>query len=138
MRKESVRKGVEYIGSRFRKRRQKGRFLPVGAILRSLAGPALGALHGGKKTFGGKNDDCAAADKPRQKTLLRRRVTTKRLTLPNGQSFLCRYEVVSRKILPRNVTITRTQKVGPRRQRKRKTHQGGSLLGNRHLPQQVC
>ena len=49
MRKESVRKGVEYIGSRFIKRRQKGGFLPVGAILKSLAGPALGALHGGKK-----------------------------------------------------------------------------------------
>ena len=104
MRKKCVRKGVEYIGSRLRKRRQKGRFLPV--------------------------------DKSRQKTLFRRRVTTKRLTLPNGQSFLCRYEGVCRKILPRNVTITRTQKIGPRRQRK--THQGGSILGNRHLPQQVC
>ena len=136
MRKKCVRKGVEYIGSRIRKRRQKGRFLPVGAILRSLPGPALGALHGGKKTFGGKKGDCAAVDKSRQKTLFRRRVTTKRLTLPNGQSFLCRYEGVCRKILPRNVTITRTQKIGPRRQRK--THQGGSLLGNRHLPQQVC
>ena len=118
MRKESVRKRVEYIGSRFIKRRQKGRFLPVDAILKSLAGPALGALHGGKKTFGGKKGDCAAVDKSRQKTLLRRRVTTKRLTLLNGQSFLCRYEGVCRKILPRNVTITRTQKIGPRRQRK--------------------
>ena len=51
MRKESVRKGVEYIGSRFIKRRQKGGFLLVGAILKSLAGPALGALHGGKKNI---------------------------------------------------------------------------------------
>ena len=46
MRKQSVRKGVWYIGVRRRKRRQKGGFLPVGAILGSLAGPALGALAG--------------------------------------------------------------------------------------------
>ena len=46
MRKQSVRKGVWYIGGRRRKRRQKGGFSPVGAILGSLAGPALGAVAG--------------------------------------------------------------------------------------------
>ena len=56
MRKQSVRKGVWYIGGRRRKRRQKGGFLPVGAILGSLAGPALGAVAGPvvKKIFRGK------------------------------------------------------------------------------------
>ena len=67
---------------------------------------------------------------PRQKMLLRPRVTPLWVTLPNGQSFLARYERVSRKVLPRNVTIARTWQIGPRRQRKRKTQQGSILLGN--------
>ena len=52
------------------------------------------------------------------------------MTLPNGQSFLARYERVSKKVLPRNVTIARTQQIGKRRQRKCKIQQRGSLLGN--------
>ena len=52
------------------------------------------------------------------------------MTLPNGQSSLARCKRVSRKILPKNVTKTRTQQIGPRGQRKCKTQQGGSLLGN--------
>lgn len=72
MRKQSVRKGVWYIGGRRRKRRQKGRFLPVGAILGSLAGPALGALAGPvvkKKYLVEKNG--VAIDIPRQKNTVK-------------------------------------------------------------------
>lgn len=77
-----------------------------------------------------KNDVANSADMPRQKIFLRRRVTPKRMTLPNGKSSLARCKRVSRKILPKNVTKTRTQQIGPRGQRKCKTQQGGSLLGN--------
>ena len=75
-----------------------------------------------------KGDD--EGDMRRDKILLRRRVTPQRVTLPTGQSFVFRYERVSRKNLPRNVTIKRAQQIGPRRQRKCKTQKGGSLLGN--------
>ena len=44
----------------------------------------------------------------RNKTLLRQKVTTQHVILPNGQSFLVRYERVSRKNLPSNVTIKRS------------------------------
>ena len=45
----------------------------------------------------------------RKKILLRQKATPQRVTLPNGQSFLARYERVSRKNLPSNVTIRRSQ-----------------------------
>ena len=64
------------------------------------------------------------------KILLRRHVTPQRVALLNGRSLVARYERVSRKNLPRNVTIKRAQQIGPRRQRKRKTQKAGSLLGN--------
>ena len=76
-----------------------------------------------------KGDD-DEGDMRRDKILLRRRVTPQRVTLPNGQSFVAKYEMVSRKNLPRNVIIKRAQEIGPRRQRKRKTLKGSSLLGN--------
>ena len=41
----------------------------------------------------------------RDKILLRCRIVPKRITLPNGQSFVARYERVSQKNLPSNVTI---------------------------------
>ena len=65
----------------------------------------------------------------REKILLRRRVTPQRVRLPNGQSFLARYERVSRQNLPRNVTITQTKQVGPRNKRTRKAQKDGSMLG---------
>ena len=52
------------------------------------------------------------------------------MTLENRKSFLARYERVSRKILPRNVTITRIRQIGLRRQRQRRTQQEGSLFGS--------
>ena len=45
----------------------------------------------------------------RKKILLRQNATPQRVTLPNGRSFLARYERVSRKNLPSNVTIRRSQ-----------------------------
>ena len=56
----------------------------------------------------------------RQNVLLRRRVTPQRVRLPNGTSFLPRYERVSRKNLPSNVTIRRTRTIGPRSRQIRK------------------
>ena len=72
----------------------------------------------------------ATADMLRQKILLRKRVTPQRVTLPNGQSFLARYEKVSRKNLSGNVTITKARQIRLRQQRKRKTHKVGTILGN--------
>ena len=66
----------------------------------------------------------------RDKVLLRRKVTPRRVTLPNGRSFVARCERVSRKNLPSNVTIRRNRTIGLRRQRKHKTQKGAGLLGN--------
>ena len=52
-----------------------------------------------------------------------------RVRLPNEQSFLARYERVSRRNLPRNVTITRTRQIGPRNWWRQK-QKGGSIFGN--------
>ena len=56
----------------------------------------------------------------RQNVLLRRCVTPQRVRLPNGTLFLARYERVSRKNLPSNVTIRRTRTIGPRNRQIRK------------------
>ena len=64
----------------------------------------------------------------REKILLRRLVAPKRVTLPNGQSFVARYERVSRKNLRRNITAKKVQKIGPRPWRR--TQKGGSIIEN--------
>ena len=64
----------------------------------------------------------------REKILLRRCVAPKRVTLPNGQSFVTRYEIVSRKNLPRNIRIKKVQKIGLRQ--RRRTQKGGSIIEN--------
>ena len=64
----------------------------------------------------------------REKILLRRLVAPKRVKLPNGQSFVARYERVSRKNLRRNITAKKVQKIGPRLWRR--TQKGGSIIGN--------
>ena len=69
-------------------------------------------------------------DMYRNKILLRRKVTPQRVKLPNGQSFLARYESISKKNLLSNVTIRRSQTIGPRWQRKRRTQQGAGILGS--------
>ena len=66
----------------------------------------------------------------RNNILLRRLAQPRRITLPNGGTFLARYERVNRASLyPTNVRIKRTyrRKIGPRRQRRpRKKQQEGS------------
>ena len=52
---------------------------------------------------------------PRQKIVLRRRVTPQRVRLPNGQSFLVRYKRASRRNLHQNMTVRRTRRIGPRK-----------------------
>ena len=130
-RKQLVRRGVWYIGERRKRRRQKGRFLLIAPILGSLARPALAAIASPviKKYLVVKGDD-NQGDMRKDKILLGWRVTPRRVTLPNWQSFVAIYERVSRKSLRRNVTIKRAQQTGRRRQRKRKTHKDSSLLGN--------
>ena len=128
-RKQSVRWGVWYIGGRRKRRRQKGRFLPITSVLGSLAGPALGAIVGPviKKILVVKSD-ANKGDMRRDKILLRWRVTPQRVALPNGQSFVARYEWVSRKNLPRNVTIRIAWQIGLRRQKNAKHKKAAAFL----------
>ena len=65
----------------------------------------------------------------KDKVLLRQKATPQRVRLPDGQSFLARYERLSWRNLPSNVRIRRNPTIGPRQQRKRKTQQGAGLLG---------
>ena len=98
MRKESLRRGVWYIGGSVEDEHKKELFFPVGAILGSLAGPLLGSVVEPvlKKKYLMPVDD-ADADMPEQNILLRRRTTPQQERLPNGQLFLARYERVSRR-----------------------------------------
>ena len=66
----------------------------------------------------------------KEKMLLWRRVIPKKVTLINRQTFYVKYKRSSRENLPRNVTITKNRRIGPRQQRTRKTEQGGIILGN--------
>ena len=53
----------------------------------------------------------------REKIVLGRRAVPKRVRLPNGTSFVARYERISRSSLPGNIRVTRTRTVGPRNRR---------------------
>ena len=50
----------------------------------------------------------------REKIVLGCRAVPKRVRLPDGTSFVARYERMSRKSLPGNIRVTRTRTVGPR------------------------
>ena len=63
----------------------------------------------------------------RDKILLRIPVNPKRVTLPDDRTFYTRYERVSRKNLPANVTIKRARAIGPIQQWKRKQRGSGLL-----------
>ena len=107
---QSVRGSVWYIGGK-RKCRQRGGMFPIWA----LAEPILGTLGGVVvKNYLEVEKDAGECNMYRYKVLLRRKVTPKRVTLPNGRSFIARYERVSRKNLPSNVTIRRNRTTGPR------------------------
>lgn len=66
----------------------------------------------------------------REKVLLRRLATAKRVTLPNEETFLARYERTGRWVLPGNITIKNNRKIGLRQQRWRRDQQRGSLIVN--------
>ena len=57
----------------------------------------------------------------RQKILLGRRAVPKRVRLPDGTSFVARYERISRKNLPGNIKVTKTRTIGPRNKIKTRT-----------------
>ena len=65
----------------------------------------------------------------RDKILLRSRIAAKRITLSNERSFVAKYERISWKNLPSNVTIKNTWTIGPRQQGKRKTQTESEMLG---------
>ena len=52
------------------------------------------------------------------------------MVLPDGHSFLVKYERVSQKNLPSNVATRRNRTIGPRRQQKRKTQRRSGLSEN--------
>ena len=47
--------------------------------------------------------------------ILRKRVNPETINLPNGKSFVSKWERVSRKQLPINTKVTRNKTIGPRR-----------------------
>ena len=47
--------------------------------------------------------------------ILRKRANPKQITLPNGKSFVSKWERISRKQLPINIKVTRNRTIGPRR-----------------------
>ena len=56
----------------------------------------------------------------RQKIVLRQRAVPLNVTLPNVISFAARYEKISKRNLPGNMRVTRTQTIGPQNKRTRK------------------
>ena len=70
------------------------------------------------------------ADMVRDKILLQRLIDPKKVNLPDRRTFYARYERVSRKNLPANVTIKKASTVGPRCRCKWK-QQGTAILSNK-------
>ena len=54
----------------------------------------------------------------RQKIVLGKQPVSLRVNLPNGTSFVARYEKISRKTLPGNISVSRTRTIGPRKKRR--------------------
>ena len=125
MRKQSIKRGVWTIGRR-KPRKQRGGFFPIGAlagpilssIASNLAGPLLKKLIGEHKKDIDADDDITKM--ARDNILWYRRAVSKKVTLPNGRTFYAKYERVSHKHLPRNITVRRTTVIGPRRQRRQR------------------
>ena len=64
----------------------------------------------------------------RDKILLRRRINPERVDLPDGRTFYARYEQVSRKNLPANVTVKKVRTIGLRCRHISKQQQGSRIL----------
>ena len=118
--KQSVRKGVWYIGGRKKRtKKQNGKGFPLGLlasvgiqILSEIAKPVF------KKILG--------RGKRRRKRLRwnkqlywEKRDNPKIINLPNGKSFTSRWERISRKQLPINIKVKRNRKIGPRQNNRR-------------------
>ena len=56
----------------------------------------------------------------RPKIILRRRTSTKQITLLNSSTFTARYERISRKQLSINIQVKNARKIGPRNKNKSK------------------
>ena len=56
----------------------------------------------------------------RPKIVLRRRAVSLNVTVSIGTSFAARYERISRKNLPGNIKVIRTQTIDPRKRRTKK------------------
>ena len=54
----------------------------------------------------------------KQKIVLKKRAVPLRVNLPNGTSFVARYERISRKNLPWNIRVSRQRTIGPRNTQK--------------------
>ena len=63
----------------------------------------------------------------RDNILLRRRADPKKVTLSNGRTFYAKYERVSRRNLPRIITVRRNRTIGPRGRRKER---GSAMIGD--------
>ena len=57
--------------------------------------------------------------KTRRETInLQKRETPRQITLPNGETFVARYERRSRQTLPKNITVRQRRQKGPKNQQK--------------------
>ena len=54
-------------------------------------------------------------EKDEKKIVLRRRTSPKVVTLPSGTTFTARYQRISRKELPINISVKKVRKIGRRR-----------------------
>ena len=72
---------------------------------------------------------------PRNRIIMIKRRTPKRVTLPDGRTFLARYKRATRNDLPRNINLIRPYKQraapkGRRRRRRRRINQRGRGFGS--------
>ena len=71
-----------------------------------------------------EGEDYDVEEEDERKILLRKRTSPKQVTLPNGTTFVARYERISRKQLPINVHVRNARKIGPRNRNKSKMGSG--------------
>ena len=123
--KQSVKKGIWHIGGKYKrapvKKRQKGGAIPlellasIGApILGEIAKPILGKIlgRGIKKE---REEEDTIIKMVKKHIISRKRANPKVVNLPNGRSFVSKWERISRKQLPINIKVTRNRTIGPRR-----------------------
>ena len=113
--KQVVKKGVWYISGKKKKRKQKGKGLPIGLIA-SAAAPFLGEIAKCKADIQKKFWWWKKKKKKMKQTIiLRKRNEPKVINLQNGRSFTSKCERISRKQLPINIKVQRQRSIGPRK-----------------------